>query len=45
MDNASYHSVIFNKSPSANSRKSEIIDWLKNKNVTADRTEIRAEML
>jgi transposase len=45
MDNASYHSVILNKAPSANLRKSEIVDWLKKKNITADPTDTRAELL
>jgi hypothetical protein len=45
MDNASYHSAILNKAPSTNSRKSEIVDWIKKKNVTVDPTETRAELL
>jgi hypothetical protein len=45
MDKASYHSIILNIFPSANSRKSEIVDWLKNKNITADPTKTRAELL
>jgi hypothetical protein len=45
MDNASYHSAILNKAPSTNSRKSEIVDWLKKKNITVDPTETRAELL
>jgi hypothetical protein len=45
MDNASYLSAILNKAPSKNSRKSEIVDWLKKKNITVDPTETRAELL
>jgi hypothetical protein len=45
MDNASYHSAILNKAPSKNSRKFEIVDWLKKKNITVDPTETRAELL
>jgi transposase len=45
MDNASYHSAILNKAPSTNSRKSEIVDWLKKKNITVDPTDNRAELL
>jgi transposase len=45
MDNASYHSAILNKAPSTNSRKSEIVDWLKKKNITVDPTKTRAELL
>jgi predicted O-methyltransferase YrrM len=29
MDNACYHSTILNKASSTNSRKSEIVQWLK----------------
>jgi transposase len=45
VDNASYHSAILNKAPSTTSRKSEIVDWLKKKNITVDPTETRAELL
>jgi predicted O-methyltransferase YrrM len=45
MDNASYHSAVLNKAPSTNSRKSEIVDWLKKKNITVDPTKTRAELL
>jgi hypothetical protein len=45
IDNASCHSTILNKAPSTNSRKSEIVDWLKKKNITVDPTETRAELL
>jgi predicted O-methyltransferase YrrM len=44
INNASYHYVL-NKAPSTNSRKSEIVDWLKNKNITVDSTETGAEIL
>jgi hypothetical protein len=43
--NASYHSAVLNKAPSTKSRKSEIVDWLKKKNITVDPTETRAELL
>jgi hypothetical protein len=45
MDKASYHSAVLNKAPSTNSRKSEIVDWLKKKNITVDPIETRAELL
>jgi hypothetical protein len=45
MDNSSYQSVILNKAPSTNTRKSEIADWLKKKNIIVDPTETRAELL
>jgi transposase len=45
MDKASYHSAVLNKAPSTNSRKSEIVDWLKKKNITVDPTETGAELL
>jgi hypothetical protein len=45
MDNTSYHSATLNKAPSTNSRKSEIVDWLKKKNITVHPTEIGAELL
>jgi transposase len=45
MDNASYHSAILNKAPLTNSRKSEIVDWLKKKNITVGPTKTRAELL
>jgi transposase len=45
IDNASYHSAVLNKAPSKNSRKSEIADWLKKKNITVDTTETGAELL
>jgi hypothetical protein len=45
MDNYSCHSIILNKAPSTNSRKSEIVDWLKEKNTTVDLTETIAELL
>jgi predicted O-methyltransferase YrrM len=45
MDNASCHSDVLNKAPSTDSRKSEIVDWLKNKNITVDPAETGAELL
>jgi hypothetical protein len=45
MDNVTYHSFILNKSHSANSRKSETVDWLKKNNITVDPAETRAEVL
>jgi hypothetical protein len=45
MHNVSYHSTIFNKDPSTNSRKSEIADWFKQKNITVDPIKTTAELL
>jgi hypothetical protein len=42
LDNASCCSTILNKTPSTNSRKSEIVDWLKKTNITVDPIETRA---
>ena len=34
MDNAPYHSRVANKAPTSASRKSEVVEWLKSRNIT-----------
>lgn len=45
MDNASIHSLIVDKSPCSNTRKSDIVAWLANKNIPHSSLETRAELL
>lgn len=45
MDNAPYHSVVWNKIPSSNSTKSEIITWLAKNEIQASINETKAELL
>uniref|UniRef100_A0A8D9ASW8 Tc1-like transposase DDE domain-containing protein n=1 Tax=Cacopsylla melanoneura TaxID=428564 RepID=A0A8D9ASW8_9HEMI len=46
MDNASYHSKILNRAPTANSKKAEIISWLVNHGVpTANDTMRKVKLM
>ncbi|CAH1381942.1 unnamed protein product, partial [Tenebrio molitor] len=45
MDNASYHSQILNKSPTYNSKKADIQDWLKTNNIPYEEEMLKAELL
>ena len=44
IDNASYHSRNSDSYPKSNWRKQQLIDWLKEKNVTIPDTALRAEL-
>jgi len=45
MDNESYHSVKIDKAPTSKTDKADIINWLKDKNVTIDRPMVIPELL
>ncbi|KAJ4431369.1 hypothetical protein ANN_19966 [Periplaneta americana] len=45
MDNASYHSRVFEKIPTTNSRKSEIVSWLASKEIPHDPQKSVPELL
>lgn len=45
MDNAPYHSVKIEKIPNASWKKMEIIEWLESKDIAADMTMLKAELL
>ena len=45
MDNAAYHSVRFEKCPTASWRKAEIFEWLIKKEVNPDSALLKAEVL
>jgi hypothetical protein len=45
MDNASYHLKQWDKPPSTNSRKADIMAWLSSKNITFTASQIRHELL
>ncbi|CAG4975944.1 unnamed protein product [Colias eurytheme] len=45
MDNASYHSRKTEKIPTEKNKKQEIIDWLKEKNITFDEDSLKRELL
>ena len=45
MDNAAYHSVRFEKCPTASCRKAEIFEWLIKKEVNPDSALLKAEVL
>ena len=45
MDNASVHSVIVDKAPSSNTRKSDIMTWLSKRNITHSSSQTRTELL
>lgn len=45
MDNAKYHSVILNKCPNTQSKKGDILKWLKDSKIPHDETLTRAELL
>lgn len=45
LDNASYHSVRSERIPNTSTRKQEILDWLRSKNIPAEATMVRAELL
>jgi transposase len=45
MDNASYHSMKLNKCPTSNTRKGDIVAWLKENNISFSPHEIRTELL
>lgn len=44
IDNAAYHNAINEKLPSSNSRKSEMRDWLKNKNIEFNPSALKPEL-
>ncbi|XP_072384423.1 uncharacterized protein [Diabrotica undecimpunctata] len=45
MDNAPYHSRRMEKIPSSASRKADIIDWLRSKNIDFDESMIKIQLL
>ena len=45
MDNASVHSVIDDKAPSSNTRKSDIMTWLSKRNIPHSGSQTRTELL
>ncbi|XP_050440026.1 uncharacterized protein LOC126846047 [Adelges cooleyi] len=45
MDNASYHSVKFDKAPTSTTRKAEIIKWLEDKEEVIDKPMVIPELL
>lgn len=45
MDNASYHSRKTERIPTEKNKKQEIIDWLKEKNITYDEDSLKRELL
>ena len=45
MDNAPYHNIQLNKAPSGNSRKAEIIQWLKDNSIPHNSSHTRVELL
>lgn len=45
MDNAPYHSVKIDKAPTSKTEKADIINWLKDKNVTIDRPMVIPQLL
>lgn len=45
MDNAPYHSISINRTPNTSSKKDEISEWLKNKDVSFSPSETKSELL
>lgn len=45
IDNASYHSMQLERIPTSNTKKGDIQEWLKKKNINFDKCEIKEELL
>jgi len=45
MDNATYHSKVMNKAPNRTSKKSDIIEWLREHNIPHDESHTKVELI
>jgi hypothetical protein len=45
MDNASYHCDTENKSPTSNSKKAEIQNWLRERNIAFEAKSLKPQLL